>query len=83
LLRRAGWSVNKKRVERTSRCEELKVSAKPPERGHLWPNVGSFIRLRPERPNHVWSYDFVADRIPDGRAYRMLCIIDEFSREAL
>jgi putative transposase len=83
LLRRAGWTVNKKRVERIWRCEGLKVPAKQPKRGRLWLNDGSCIRLRPERPNHVWSYDFVADRTHDGKAFRMLCIIDEFSRESL
>jgi transposase InsO family protein len=41
------------------------------------------VRLRPERPNHVWSYDFVQDRTHDGRAYRTLNIIDEFTKEAL
>jgi transposase InsO family protein len=83
LLRRAGWTVNKKRVERIWRCEGLKVPAKQPKRGRLWLNDGSCIRLRPERPNHVWSYDFVADRTHDGKAFRMLCIIDEFTRESL
>ena len=39
--------------------------------------------LRPERPNHVWSYDFVQDRTEDGRAFRMLCVIDEFTRRCL
>ena len=75
--------MNKKRVERIWRCEGLKVPAKQPKRGRLWLNDGSCIRLRPERPNHVWSYDFVADRTHDGKAFRMLCIIDEFSRESL
>jgi len=83
LLCRAGWAVNKKRVARIWRREGLKVPAKQPERGRLWFNDGSCIRLRPERPNHVWSYDFVADRTHDGKAYRMLCIIDEFTRESL
>jgi hypothetical protein len=83
LLRRAGWTVNKKRVERIWRCEGLKVPTKQPKRGRLWLNDGSCIRLRPERPNHVWSYDFVADRTHDGKAFRMLCIIDEFTREGL
>lgn len=83
LLRRDGWVVNKKRVERIWRCEGLKVPSKQPKRGRLWLNDGSCVRLRPERPNHVWSYDFVADRTHDGRAFRMLCIIDEFTREAL
>lgn len=44
---------------------------------------GSCVRLRPERPNHVWSYDFVQDRTHDGRVYRTLNIIDEFTKEAL
>lgn len=83
MLRTAGWSVNKKRVERLWRREGLKVPSKQPKRGRLWLNDGSCIRLRAERSNHVWSYDFVADRTHDGRAYRMLCIIDEFTREAL
>jgi transposase InsO family protein len=83
LLRAAGWSVNRKRVERIWRREGLKVPARQPRRSRLWFNDGSCIRLRPERPNHVWSYDFVADRTHDGKAFRMLCIIDEFTREAL
>jgi putative transposase len=83
MLRTAGWSVNKKRVERLWRREGLKVPSKQPKRSRLWLNDGSCIRLRAERSNHVWSYDFVADRTHDGRAYRMLCIIDEFTREAL
>jgi transposase InsO family protein len=41
------------------------------------------VRLRPEHPNHVWSYDFVEDRTHDGRKYRMLNIIDEFTRECI
>ena len=83
LLRQAGWRVNVKRVERIWRREGLKVPAKQPKRRRLWLNDGSCVRLRPERPNHVWSYDFVQDRTHDGRAYRMLNIIDEFTREAL
>ena len=83
LLRASGWMVNRKRVERIWRREGLKVPAKQPKRGRLWLNDGSCIRLRPERPNHVWSYDFVADRTHDGKAFRMLCIIDEFTREAI
>ena len=83
LLRWSGWSVNRKRVARIWRREGLKVPSKQPKRGRLWFNDGSCIRLRPEYPNHVWSYDFVADRTHEGKAYRMLCVIDEFTREAL
>ena len=43
----------------------------------------SCVRQRPLRPNHVWSYDFVADRTEDGRQLRMLVVIDEFTRESL
>ena len=83
LLRSAGWSVNLKRVERIWRREGLKVPTKQPKRGRLWFNDGSCVRLRPERPNHVWSYDFVEDRTHDGRKFRMLNVIDEFTRECL
>ena len=65
LLREAGWAVNVKRVERIWRREGLKVPAKQPKKGRLWLNDGSCIRLRPERPNHVWSYDFVESRTHD------------------
>jgi transposase InsO family protein len=83
LLREAGWRVNKKRVERIWRREGLKVPARQPKRGRLWRNDGSCIRLRPKRPDHVWAYDFVADRTHEGKAYRMLTVIDEFTRECL
>ena len=79
----AGWVVNDKRVERIWRREGLKVPARQPKRGRLWLADGSCIRLRAERPNHVWSYDFVEDRTHDGRRYRMLNIIDEFTHECL
>ena len=61
MLRAAGWAVNVKRVERIWRLEGLKVPNKQPKKGRLWLNDGSCVRLRPERPNHVWSYDFVED----------------------
>ncbi|AZQ65912.1 IS3 family transposase [Silicimonas algicola] len=83
LLREAGWAVNVKRVERIWRREGLKVPAKQPKRSRLWLNDGSCIRLRPERPNHVWSYDFVESRTHDGRKFRMPYLIDEFTRECL
>jgi len=83
LLRQAGWLVNDKRVERIWRREGLKVPAKQPKRGRLWLNDGSCVRLRAERPNHVWSYDFMEDRTHEGRKYRMLNLIDEFTHECL
>jgi putative transposase len=83
LLRDAGWPVNRKRVERIWRREGLKVPQKQPKKGRLWLNDGSCIRLCPEYPNHVWSYDLVEDRTHDGRKFRMLNVIDEFTRECL
>lgn len=83
LLRAEGWRVNHKRVERIWRREGLKVPARQPKRGRLWLNDGSCIRLRPERANHVWAYDFVEDRTREGRKFRMLNVVDEFTRECL
>ncbi|MBM1223061.1 IS3 family transposase [Ponticoccus sp. SC2-23] len=83
MLNNSGWHVNHKRVERIWRQEGLKVPQKQPKKGRLWLNDGSCVRLRPERPNHVWSYDFVQDRTHDGRIFRTLNIIDEFTKEAL
>ncbi|PWS34300.1 IS3 family transposase [Falsiroseomonas bella] len=83
LLRDAGWAVNRKRVERIWRREGLKVPPRQPKRGRLWLGDGSCVRLRPEHANHVWAYDFVEDRTREGRKFRMLCVVDEFTREAL
>jgi putative transposase len=83
LLHREGWQVNHKRVERIWRQEGLKVPQKQPKRRRLWLNDGSCVRLRPCHRNHVWSYDFVTDRTADGRAFRMLVIVDEHTRECL
>jgi transposase InsO family protein len=83
MLWQEGWQVNHKRVERIWRQEGLRVPKKQPKRGRLWLNDGSCIRLRPERRNHVWSYDFVHDRTYQGKAYRLLTVLDEWPRECL
>ena len=83
MLNMDGWQVNHKRVERIWRREGLKVPTKQPKRRRSWLNDGSCVRLRPMHKNHVWSYDFVMDRTHNGRAIRMLNIIDEYSRECL
>jgi putative transposase len=83
LLRQAGWQVNDKRVERLWKREGLKIPAKQPKKSRLWFNDGSCVRLRPEHPNHVWSYDFVHDRTHDGRVFRTLNLIDEYTKECL
>jgi len=83
MLRQEGWLVNHKRVERIWRQEGLKVPQKQPRRRRLWLNDGSCIRLRPQFKDHVWSYDFVTDRTADDRTFRILNIIDEYTRECL
>lgn len=83
LLRAEGWVVNPKRVERIWREEGLKVPKKQPKRARLYLNDGSCIRLRPLYKNHVWSYDFVSDRLHNGKKIRMLTVIDEYTRKCL
>ncbi len=83
MVNHSGLRVSRDRVERIWRREALQVPRKQRPRGRLWLNDGSCIRLRPERPNHVWSYDFVTTWTHGGRPVRLLCIIDEYTREAL
>ena len=83
LLRVQGWLVNHKRVERIWRQEGLKVPQRHKKRGRLYLNDGSCIRLRACWPNHVWSYDFIADRLIDGTKIRTLTVVDEYTRECL
>ena len=82
-LRHEGWTIKHKRVERLWRQEGLKVPQKQPKRKRLWLADGSCVRLRPAYIDHVWSYDYVADRTSDGRAIRILTLIDEHTRECL
>ena len=83
LLKHEGWRVNHKRVERIWRREGLKVPKRQPKRGRLWLNDGSCVRLRPTHKDHVWAYDFVSARTHDGRAFKMLTLVDEHTRECL
>jgi len=83
LLKQEGWKVNHKRVERIWRKEGLKVPKKQPKRGRLWLNDGSCIRLRLECKDYAWSYDLMMARTAEGRAFRILTIIDEYTRECL
>ena len=83
MLQLEGWRVNHKRIERIWPQEGLKVPKKQPKRGRLWLNDGSCLRLRPEYPDHVWSYDYMLERTHDGRAFRILNVIDEYTRECL
>ena len=83
MLNENGIVVGKDRVQRIWRREGLKVPQKQPKRSRLWLNDGSCIRLRPEYPNHVWSFDFVEGQTHDGRRIRLMTLIDEFTRKCL
>lgn len=83
MLRLQGYIINHKRVERIWREQGLKVPKKQPKRRRLWLNGGGCVRLRAEHQNHVWSYDFVFDRLSNGRQIKWLNIIDEYTRECL
>ena len=80
--RNSTW-ISRSRVERIWKQEGLRVPQKQPKRGRLWLADGSCIRLRPQRRNHVWSWDFVMDRTHDGRLLKILTLIDEYTKEAL
>jgi putative transposase len=82
-LLRKDYLINHKRVERIWREQGLKVPQRQPKKRRLWLNDGSCIRLRPEYKNHVWSYDFIEDRLRNGRKVRWLNIIDEYTKECL
>lgn len=82
-LRRAGWRVNDKRVQRIWREEGLRVVRRTRKRRRLgWTENGS-QRLQASRPNGVWSYDFIEDRTADGRRLKILVVVDEYTRECL
>ena len=83
LLEARGWSLSRSRVERIWKREGLKVPVKQPKRGRLWLADGSCVRLRPEYPHHVWSWDFVMERTHDGRVLKILVLIDECTRQCL
>jgi transposase InsO family protein len=83
LLKREGWSVNLKRVHRLWRREGLKVPQVQRKRRRLGSGENGCTRRRAERPDHVWSYDFIHDQTTDGRGLKMLPVVDEFTRECL
>lgn len=83
MLQMEGFEVGKDRVHSIWQEEGLLVPKRQPKRARLWLNDGSTIRLKPTHKNHVWSYDFVAEQTHDGRSFRILNIIDEFTRECL
>jgi putative transposase len=79
-----GWHVNHKRVHRLWKRESMQVPRKQHRKRRLpGGSQNGCVRHRAERPDHVWSYDFVADRTEDGRQLKLLVVIDEYTRECL
>ncbi len=83
LLRTEGWAVNHKKIARIWREEDLQLPHRHKRRKRLYHFDASIIRLRPLYANHVWSIDFVHDKLSNGRPYKMLTVLDEYTREAL
>ena len=83
LLRMEGWRVNHKKVERLWGEEGLQLPHRHKKRRRLCHKDSSVIRLRPTHPNHVWEVDFVHDKLSNGRPYKILTVLDEYTREAL
>jgi len=84
LLRREGWAVNKKRVQRLWREAGLKVPAgRERKRRRLGSSENGCTRRRAEYIDHVWSYDFAMDATEDGRRLKVMPIVDEYGRECL
>jgi len=83
LLRIEGWRVNHKKIERLWREEGLQLPQRHKKRRRLYHKDSSIIRMRPTYPNHVWAIDFVHDKLSNGRSYKMLTVLDEYTRQAL
>jgi len=83
MLNTNGIEVGKERIQRIWCREGLKLLKKQSKRARLWFNDGPCVRLRPEYPNHVWSFDFVETQTHDGRRIRLMTLIDEFTRKCL
>ena len=83
LLRISGWKVNHKKAERIWREEGLQLPERHKRKRRLYHKDSSIIRMRPNGPNHVWAVDFVHDKLSNNRPYKMLTVVDEYTRQAL
>jgi putative transposase len=81
LLRREGWTVNRKRVQRVRRQEGLGIRPVKKRKRRTGPTVGYPVQAA--YPGHVWSWDFIMDRTTDGRPVKMLTMVDEYTRQCL
>ena len=83
LLRREGWAVNKKRVQRLWREAGLEVPTRERERRRLGSSENSCMGRRAEYIDYVWSYDFALEAMEDAHRLKVMPVVDEYSRECL
>ena len=81
LLRRESWKVNAKRVYRLYRQEDMQLSRKKPKKKRA--SHQRVASVQAERVNQKWSMDFVTDLLVDGRYFRILAVVDQFTRECI
>ena len=80
LLHIEGWKINHKKLW----CEKgLQLPQRHKKRRRLYHKDSSIIRMRPTHASHVWAIDFVHDKLSNGRSYKMLTVLDEYTRQAL
>ena len=82
-LREKGWFINFKRVYRLWCQEGLKIRRKQHKKLNIGCSENACNRKRPEHYNHIWSYDFLSERLENGRLMKLLVVVDEFTRECL
>lgn len=80
MLQRQGIDMNLKKLRRLYREEKLQVRRRGGRKRALGTRRPMLV---PERPNERWSLDFVSDAFTDGRRFRILAVVDDFSRECL
>jgi len=80
LLRREGWLVNRKRVRRLYRLEGLQLRMRVRRRKHIALHRGP--APRPAGPTERWSMDFVHDALAGGWPFRVLTVVDPWSRQS-
>src|SRR5213076_1505227 len=80
LLRREGWGVNRKRVRRLYRLDGLQLRMRVRRRKHIALHRGP--APVPTGPTERWSMDFVHDALADGRPFRILTVVDQWSRQS-
>lgn len=83
LLRAEGWRINHKKIERIWRGEGLQLPQRHKKCKRLYHQDASVIRLMPKYLNHIWAIDFVHHKLSNGRSYKMLTVLDEYTQEAL